>query len=47
MSFPVSLSCFIFINMKPLGLTPEKTDKFKIAKKTLPVEEMKLVMFDI
>ena len=31
--------------VKELGLTPEKVDKFKIAKKTLPAEEVKLVMF--
>ncbi|MDP2648195.1 MAG: MBL fold metallo-hydrolase [Candidatus Yanofskybacteria bacterium] len=30
--------------VKEIGLTPEKTDKLKIAKKLLPVEEMKLVM---
>lgn len=33
--------------IKELGLTPEKTDKFKITKKILPVEEMKLVTFEI
>ena len=33
--------------VKELGLTPEKVDKFKIAKKTLPAEEVKLVMFNI
>lgn len=33
--------------IKELGLTPEKVDKYKIAKKTLPVEEMKLIMFNI
>lgn len=33
--------------VKELGLTPEKTDKFKIQKKMLPAEEMKLVMFNI
>lgn len=33
--------------IKEIGLTPEKTDKFKIIKKLLPVEEMKLVMFQI
>ncbi len=32
--------------MKEIGLTPEKVDKFKVAKKTLPAEEMKLVMFN-
>ncbi len=33
--------------VKELGLTPEPADKFKIAKKTLPTEEIKLVMFNI
>lgn len=33
--------------VKELGLTPEKVDKFKINKKSLPVEEEKLVMFNI
>jgi len=33
--------------LKEIGLTPEKTDKLKIAKKNLPIEEMKLVMFQI
>lgn len=33
--------------VKELGLTPEKVDKFKIAKKTLPAEEVKLVMFNL
>ncbi len=33
--------------VKELGLTPEKTDKFKIAKKNLPAEEVKLVMFNL
>lgn len=33
--------------VKELGLTPEKTDKYKTAKKLLPTEEMKLVMFEI
>ena len=33
--------------VKELGLTPEKVDKFKIAKKTLPAEEVKLVMFTL
>jgi len=32
--------------VKELGLTPEKVDKYKIAKKLLPLEEMKLVMFN-
>ncbi|OGN00700.1 MAG: hypothetical protein A3B91_05140 [Candidatus Yanofskybacteria bacterium RIFCSPHIGHO2_02_FULL_41_29] len=31
--------------LKEIGLTPEKVDKFKIAGKNLPIEEMKLVMF--
>lgn len=31
--------------IKELGLTPEKVDKYKIAKKLLPLEEMKLVLF--
>lgn len=31
--------------LKEIGLTPEKTDKLKITKKTLPVEEMKLILF--
>src|SRR3989344_272530 len=31
--------------IKEMGLTPEKTDKFKITKKLLPAEEMKLVIF--
>ena len=33
--------------MKELGLTPEKVEKYKIAKKSLPVEEIKLVMFQL
>lgn len=33
--------------VKELGLNPEKVDKFKITKKTLPAEEVKLVMFNI
>ncbi len=33
--------------VKELGLTPEKVDKYKIAKKLLPAEEIKLVMFEI
>lgn len=33
--------------VKELGLTPEKLDKFKIVKKNLPAEEMKLVVFQI
>lgn len=31
--------------IKELGLTPEKVDKFKVNKKTLPMEETKLVVF--
>ena len=31
--------------LKEIGLTPEKVDKLKIAKKNLPVEEMKLILF--
>jgi len=33
--------------LKEIGLKPEKVDKFKIAKKNLPVEEMKLITFNI
>ena len=33
--------------VKELGLTPEKADKYKISKKLLPLEEMKLVMLEI
>ncbi len=33
--------------VKELGLTPEKVDKYKIAKKLLPAEEVKLVMFEL
>lgn len=33
--------------LKEIGLSPEKVDKLKIAKKNLPVEETKLVMFEI
>lgn len=33
--------------VKELGLTPEKVDKFKIVKKNLPDEEIKLVMYNI
>ncbi|MBX4190129.1 MBL fold metallo-hydrolase [Candidatus Parcubacteria bacterium] len=33
--------------VKELGLTPEKVDKFKVAAKTLPTEETKLVMFNL
>lgn len=33
--------------VKELGLTPEKVDKYKIAKKLLPLEEMKLVMLEV
>lgn len=32
--------------LKEIGLTPEKVDKFKMVKKNLPVDEMKLVMFN-
>ena len=32
--------------VKELGLTPEKVDKYKIAKKLLPLEEMKLVILE-
>jgi len=32
--------------LKEIGLTPEKVDKLKIAKKTLPTEETKLVIFE-
>ncbi len=32
--------------VKELGLTPEKLDKYKIAKKLLPLEEIKLVMLE-
>ena len=33
--------------VKEMGLTPETTDKFKIAKKNLPQEETKLVVLTI
>jgi len=33
--------------VKELGLTPEKVEKYKIAKKLLPAEEIKLVMFQL
>ena len=33
--------------IKEMGLTPETTDKFKITKKTLPQEEMKLVVLTV
>ena len=33
--------------VKELGLTPEKVDKYKISKKLLPLEEMKLIMFEL
>ena len=33
--------------VKELGLTPEKVDKYKISKKFLPLEEMKLVILEI
>lgn len=32
--------------VKELGLTPEKMDKLKIAKKNLPAEEMKLILLE-
>ena len=32
--------------IKELGLIPEKVDKYKIAKKNLPMEEMKLIVFE-
>jgi len=32
--------------VKEIGLVPEKVDKFKIVKKNLPVEEMKLILFE-
>lgn len=32
--------------VKELGLSPEKIDKFKIAKKNLPAEEMKLIILE-
>ncbi|HYU64675.1 MAG TPA: MBL fold metallo-hydrolase [Candidatus Paceibacterota bacterium] len=32
--------------VKEIGLTPEKTDKFKITKKLLPAEEMKLIVLN-
>ena len=31
--------------LKEIGLTPERVDKLKIVKKNLPVEEMKLILF--
>ena len=31
--------------LKEIGLIPEKTDKLKISRKTLPVEETKLILF--
>lgn len=33
--------------LKEIGLIPEKVDKFKITKKLLPAEEMKLVVFKV
>lgn len=33
--------------LKEIGLTPEKVDKLKVSPKTLPQEEMKLVVFSI
>ena len=33
--------------LKEIGLTPEKVEKsYKVQKKNLPVEEMKLVLFN-
>lgn len=32
--------------LKEISLTPEKIDKFKITRKSLPTEEMKLVLFN-
>ncbi len=32
--------------VKEIGLTPEKVDKFRIAKKNLPAEETKLILFE-
>lgn len=32
--------------LKEIGLVPEKVDKLKIVKKNLPVEEMKLILFE-
>lgn len=33
--------------LKEIGLTPEKVEKFKIVRKNLPTEEMKLVVFSV
>ena len=33
--------------LKEIGIKPEKVDKYKATKKTLPQEEMQLVMFNI
>ena len=33
--------------IKELGLDPEKVDKYKITKKLLPAEEMKLIVLNI
>lgn len=33
--------------IKELGLTPEKLDKYRISKKNLPVEETKLLIFEL
>lgn len=33
--------------IKELGLNPERVDRFKVSKKTLPAEEIKLVTFNI
>lgn len=32
--------------LKEIGIAPEKVDKFRIAKKNLPVEETKLILFE-
>ncbi len=33
--------------LKEAGIVPEKVDKLKIAKKTLPIDEVKMVMFNM
>ncbi|MEK7194977.1 MAG: MBL fold metallo-hydrolase [Patescibacteria group bacterium] len=33
--------------IKEIGLSPEKVDSLKIARKTLPIDEMKLVVFQV
>ena len=33
--------------LKEIGLTPEKVDKLKLSEKTLPTDEIKLVMFNL